>query len=147
MELDQEMADFAELFRGPATPSLLRRLRDEDSPERSIPSDLASIPSDQLFSKYLTSESHTAEGGYSPSDPPLISDRVVTISVTGTEPEYLATRETLPAEPEHVTPVPSTEEANDLLSHSSFPMDIEPESLATRETSSVEPVCHSCAAN
>jgi hypothetical protein len=74
MELDQEMADFAELFRVPATPSLQRRLRDEDSPERSIPSDLASIPSDQFFSKYLTSESHTAEGGYSPSDPPFISE-------------------------------------------------------------------------
>ena len=73
--------------------------------------------------------------------------RVATISVTGTEPEYLVTRETLPAEREPVTSVPSTEEANDLSSHSSFPMDIEPESLVTRETSSVEPVYHSCAAN
>ena len=68
--------------------------------------------------------------------------RVATISVTGTEPEYLVTRETLPAEREPVTSVPSTEEANDLSSHSSFPMDIEPESLVTRETSSVETVCH-----
>ena len=71
---------------------------------------------------------------------------MATISVTGTEPEYLVTRETLPSEREPVTSVPSTEEANDLSSHS-FPMDIEPESLVTRETSSVEPVCHSCAAN
>jgi hypothetical protein len=50
-----------------------------------VPSDLASIPSDQLFSKYLTSESDTAEGGYLPSDPPFITDREVTTSVTGTE--------------------------------------------------------------
>jgi len=59
MELDQEMPDFADLFnfREPATPCPIRRLRDEDSPEveRPVPSDLASIPSNQLFSKYLTS--------------------------------------------------------------------------------------------
>ena len=59
MELDQEMPDFADMFnfREPATPSPMRRLRDEDSPEveRPVPSDLAGIPSDQLFSKYLTS--------------------------------------------------------------------------------------------
>jgi hypothetical protein len=34
MELDQEMPDFADMFnfREPATPSPMRRLRDEDSP-------------------------------------------------------------------------------------------------------------------
>lgn len=125
MELDQEMPDFADMFnfREPATPSPMRRLRDEDSPEveRPVPSDLASIPSDQLFSKYLTSESDTAEGGYSPSDPPFITDREVTTSVTGTELESPVTRETPPEEPELVTVtlLPPTEEVYDLSVHSS----------------------------
>jgi hypothetical protein len=78
MELDQEMPDFGDMFNfgESATPSPMRRLRDEDSPEveHPVPSDLAGIPSDQLFSKYLTSESDTAEGGYSPSDPPFIAE-------------------------------------------------------------------------
>jgi len=64
---------------------------------------------------------------------------VVITSVTGTEPESLVIRETLPAEPEPVTPVPSTKDAYDFSNNSSFAMDIEPESLVTRETSSVEP--------
>jgi hypothetical protein len=49
MELDQEMPDFADMFNfvEPATPSPMRRLRDEDSPEveHPVPSDLlGSIP-------------------------------------------------------------------------------------------------------
>jgi hypothetical protein len=47
MELDQEMPDFADMFNfgEPATPSPMRRLRDEDSPEveHPVPSDLAVI--------------------------------------------------------------------------------------------------------
>ena len=153
MELDQEMPDFADmfnLFREPATPSPMRQLRDEDSPEveRPVPSDLASIPSDQLFSKYLTSESDTAEGGYSPSDPPFITDREVTTSVTGTELESPVTRETPPEEPELVTVtlLPPTEEVYDLSVHSSSDRmikkatnGIETESLVTKETPTVEP--------
>lgn len=150
MELDQEMSDFADMFnfREPATPSPMRRLRDEDSPEveHPVPSDLASIPSDQLFSKYLTSESDTAEGGYSPSDPPFIAGREVTTSVT--ELESPVTRETPPETPEivTVTRLPPTEEVYDLSVHSisdgvinNATMGIEPESLATKETPTVEP--------
>ena len=59
MEFDQERPNFADLFnfREPATPPLMRQLRDEDFPEveRPVQWDIASIPSDQLFSKYLTS--------------------------------------------------------------------------------------------
>ena len=152
MELDQEMPDFADMFnfREPTTPSPMRRLRDEDSPgvERPVPSDRASIPSDRLFSKYLTSESDTAEGGYSPSDPPFIADREVTTSVTGTELEFPVTRETPPEATEIVTVtlLPPTEEVYDLSVHSisngvinNATMDIEPESLATKETPTVEP--------
>jgi hypothetical protein len=155
MELDQEMPDFADMFNfgEPATPSPMRRLRDEDSPEveHPVPSDLAGIPSDQLFSKYLTSESDTAEGGYSPSDPPFIAGREVTTSVT--ELESLVTKETQTVEPNPITPVPETEtrlppteEVYDLSVHSisdgvitNATLGIEPESLATKETPTVEP--------
>ncbi|CAC5420079.1 unnamed protein product [Mytilus coruscus] len=50
---NQDMPDFAELLRSPTTPSPMRRLLQGETDLQFLPSDLVSIPSKDLFSKYL----------------------------------------------------------------------------------------------
>ena len=95
-DLQLSMPDFADLLRmEPATPSPLKHLR-ADSP--SIPS-FVSMPSNQLFSKYLASPDNRDKdpSAYSPSDKPFLHpDPELPVPVSLRSPSYVSSSSLVP---------------------------------------------------